>query len=181
MAVVDNSRVPEILKKLEEIDKYYIVIGVTEKSGSEKVKNDSKSKDPITILQLANIQEYGLNIKVTDRMRGYFLYKWGIKLEINEIKIPERSFLRNGFDDKEDDLKNYGDLIYDVINGDLSVKSFWKTVGQGAAQMIQSFLINNVTSPPNTPFTIANKGGKANPLVDTGKLSNSISYEIRSK
>ncbi len=168
MAVIDNSRVPEILKKLEEIDKYYIVVGVTGKSGGE-------------ILMIANVQEYGCNIKVTDKMRGFFLYNWGIPLVTKEIRIPERSFLRSGYDSNKDKLMKYGDLLYDVVAGNLSVKSFWETLGQGAAQMIQSFLINNVTSPPNTPFTIANKGGKANPLVDTGKLSNSISYEIRSK
>lgn len=48
---------------------------------------------------LAMIHEYGCKIQVTDKMRAY-LHQHGLHLKAGTeyITIPERSFLRNGYD-----------------------------------------------------------------------------------
>ena len=48
---------------------------------------------------LAGIHEYGCKIKVTDKMRAY-LHSQGLHLKDSTeyITIPERAFLRNGYD-----------------------------------------------------------------------------------
>lgn len=169
MAIVsDISHVDEIIERLEELEKYQVVVGVTSSAGGE-------------ILMIANVHEYGCNIPVTTKMRGFFLYNWGIMLTKSTINIPERSFVRAGFDAKKGEIESYGDLIESVVTGGLSGREFFEIIGQAAAQAIQSFLITDVKSPPNSSFTIMNKGGKSNPLVDSGRLVNSISYEIRGK
>ncbi len=39
--------------------------------------------------------------------------------------------------------------------------------------------IRNLRLPPNAPSTIERKGGKSNPLIDTGFMRLSVSYEVK--
>lgn len=165
--LIDNSGLDEVIKNLEELEKYYVVIGIT-------AKNDSK------LIMIANVHEYGCDIPVTDKMRWFFAYNFGVNLkkDTKVIKIPERSFIRSGFDKYHQEFANYGDLLNQVINGDISAKDFYDIIGQKGADRIRDFLIKEVKSPANSGLTIRNKGS-SNPLVDTGRLVNAIDYEVR--
>ena len=166
--LIDNSGLDEIIKNLEELEKYYVVIGIT-------AKNNSK------LIMIANVHEYGCNIPVTDKMRGFFAYNFDVHLkkDTKVIKIPERSFVRAGFDKCNEKFADYEDILMSVVDGDISAKTFYEIIGQGGADMIRDFLINEVKSPANSGLTIRNKGS-SNPLVDNGRLANSIDYEVRS-
>ena len=165
--LIDNSGLDEVIKNLEELEKYYVVIGIT-------AKNDSK------LIMIANVHEYGCNIPVTNKMRGFFAYNFGVNLkkDTKVIKIPERSFIRSGFDKYHQEFANYGDLLNQVINGNIPAKDFYDIIGQKGADRIRDFLIKEVRSPANSGLTIRNKGS-SNPLVDTGRLANAIDYEVR--
>ena len=166
--LIDNSGLDEIIKNLEELEKYYVVIGVTGKAGGK-------------LIMIANVHEYGCDIPVTDKMRGFFAYNFDVHLkkDTRVIKIPERSFIRSGFDKCHQKFADYEDILMSVVDGDISAKTFYEIIGQGGADMIRDFLINEVKSPPNSGLTIRNKKS-SNPLVDTGRLANAIDYEIRS-
>lgn len=166
MAVEDISKVSDILKKIEELESMYVKVGITSSAGGK-------------MLLIANVNEFGCIIPITNRMRYFFLYNFGFWTNKTVIQIPERSFVRSSFDQKGEEVFTSGDdLINLVICGDLSAKEFYHTLGQTAADTIRNFLINEVKSPANAPLTIVNKGGKTNPLVNTGRLANSINYEI---
>lgn len=168
MAVEDTSKVDEVLKRLEELDSMYIKVGILSSASGE-------------ILMIANVHEFGKDIKVTDKMRGFFLHHFGVSLkkDTKVIKIPERSFIRSSYDERKDQVGESGDsLLTKVINGDLAVRSFYELLGETTKNAIKEYLISNVNSPPNTALTIAAKHGKSNPLVNTGQLVNSIDYEI---
>lgn len=127
---------------------------------------------------LASIHEYGCRIKVTPKMRAY-LHKKGLHLKdsTTEIVIPERSFLRSGFDENADKvLKTTEAVLPDVLIGTLSVEQYAKLVGLQLASAIKEYAVN-LNSPPNHPFTKQQKGS-SNPLVDTGDMINSITYEV---
>ena len=166
--LIDNSGLDEVIKNLEDLEKYYVVIGIT-------AKNDSK------LIMIANVHEYGCDIPVTDKMRGFFAYNFDVHLkkDTRVIKIPERSFIRSGFDKCHQKFADYEDILMSVVDGDISAKTFYDIIGQGGADMIRDFLINEVKSPPNSGLTIRNKKS-SNPLVDTGRLANAIDYEVRS-
>lgn len=165
--LIDNPGLDEIIKNLEELEKYYVVIGIT-------AKNDSK------LIMIANVHEYGCDIPVTDKMRGFFAYNFDVhfKKDTKVIKIPERSFIRSGFDKCNQKFADYEDILMSVVDGDISAKTFYEIIGQGGADIIRDFLINEVRSPANSGLTIRNKGS-SNPLVDTGRLVNAIDYEVR--
>lgn len=165
--LLDNSGLDEVIKNLEELERYYVVIGIT-------AKNDSK------LIMIANVHEYGCDIPVTDKMRGFFAYNFDIHLkkDTKVIKIPERSFIRSGFDKCNEKFADYQDILMSVVDGDISAKTFYEIIGQGGADRMRDFLINEVKSPANSGLTMKIKGS-SNPLVDSGRLANAIDYEVR--
>lgn len=130
---------------------------------------------------LASIHEYGCRIKVTPKMRAY-LHRKGLHLKASttEIVIPERSFLRAGFDENNDKiLKRTEAVLPDVIIGTMSVEKYAELVGLQLATAIQQYAVE-LRTPPNHPFTVKEKES-SNPLVDTGDMINGITYEVEKK
>lgn len=127
---------------------------------------------------LASIHEYGCNIPVTPKMRAW-LHNQGVHLKpaTTVIVIPERSFLRGGFDQHADEVLDNADTVLgDVINGNMSVETYEEMIGLTMASKIKEFA-RDLKSPPNSPLTAEWKGS-SNPLVDTGDMINSITYEV---
>lgn len=119
----------------------------------------------------------GCKIPVTDKMRKYLaaqgLY---LKKSTKYITIPERSFLRTGHDTYADEVvKNCEMALGQVINGKMSIDTWLDAYGQMLADKIKLYM-RDLKSPPNHPFTIDQKGS-SNPLIDSGNLVSSISWE----
>lgn len=127
---------------------------------------------------LAGIHEYGCKIKVTDKMRAY-LHSQGLHLKADTeyITIPERAFLRNGFDTSKDSvMKNAEQVLPSVLDGSLSTDEFLKMIGIILSSDIKDYA-QQLDSPPLHPFTVKQKES-TNPLVDTGDMIESITYEV---
>ncbi len=128
---------------------------------------------------LAGIHEYGCNIPVTEKMRKY-LHSQGLHLKptTTEIHIPERSFLRTGHDTYIEEILNKIDaLMTSVAGGDMSSDEICQIVGDLLSSKIKYFA-RELSDPPKHPFTIEQNGGKTNPLIDSGSMIGSISYEV---
>lgn len=128
---------------------------------------------------LAGIHEYGCNIRVTDKMRAYLRYHGlHLKQSTKEIRIPERSFLRTGFDKSEKEImEKIEKLMPDVLAGNLSESQFSKTIGLLMKSRIQNHA-RDLRIPKNHPFTVDRKRS-GNPLVDSGDMIGAIDYEVR--
>ena len=99
-----------------------------------------------------------------------------LKSSTKYITIPERSFLRTGHDENADKvLKNASMALGQVIDGKMSIDTFLDSCGQMLADKIKLH-IRDLKSPPDHPYTIEQKGS-SNPLVDTGGLIESITWE----
>lgn len=165
MKVHDETKVPEFLKMLEELSTSKVEIGILGDSSSE-------------ILMIASVNEFGCSIKVTDKMRGY-LGSQGIHLKASttSINIPERSFVRAGFDDNKSKIEKSAEaLLEKVVQLKLPPKALFETIGELAVGMIQDYL-TSVSAPPNSSATVKMKGS-SNPLIDSGRLRNSIDYKV---
>ncbi|WP_205419962.1 hypothetical protein [Aeribacillus pallidus] len=98
-------------------------------------------------------------------------------LLLKSVTIPERSFLRSGYDENIDYIsKKTESMIDDVIAGNIDPDAFADMIGQEFAGLIQKKL-RSITDPPNSPITIGVKGS-SNPLMDTGHLVGSIRHEV---
>lgn len=131
---------------------------------------------------LASIHEYGLDIEVTPKMRA-FLHRQGLHLkkETTHIHIPERSFLRTGYDQNRDAvLKKASGLLAEVAAGTMSADQMAKAVGIELSSAIRDYAVE-LSSPANHPFTIDQKGS-SNPLVGPdGDMIGGIDYRVVNK
>ncbi|AXG97746.1 hypothetical protein [Clostridium botulinum] len=160
----DNSK--KLKQAIERIAKAKIKIGIFGDSGSD-------------ILMIANVNEFGCNINVTPKMRAWLHYN-GLHLKgtTTSIKIPERSFVRRTAEEKQNKInKLIQDGLNEVFTFQIDVDTFLNRVGQYLADLMKETL-TEVSSPPNHSFTIERKGGKSNPLIDTGRLRESITFKI---
>ena len=151
---------PEMMKQLEMLDGKGVEVGV--------LKGESA--------WLASIHEYGCDITVTPKMRAFLHHKGlHLKKSTTHIKIPERSFLRAGFDKHRDEVaKKATMLLADVADGKMSAEACFKGVGLELSSKIKDYAVE-LRDPPNHPFTVEQKGS-SNPLVDTGDMIGGITW-----
>ena len=95
-----------------------------------------------------------------------------------EVHIPERAFIRGGFDANVSKIgKRTETLLRTVILGQNSLDVFWDALGDSIVGMIQRYM-TTLKDPPNSPITVAAKGGKSNPLVASGRLRDAITFRV---
>ena len=163
--VVKFDRSKELADAMRELDERSIEIGVFEGEHA----------------WLAHIHEFGCVIQVTPKMRAY-LHHTGLHLKESTtvIVIPERSFLRGGYDEKKDEVMKQQDMLLNaVVSGALDAQSFLDAVGTVFEGKIKEYAVD-LGDPGLRPYTIAHrKNGGSNPLVDSGDMIGSISHRIR--
>lgn len=128
---------------------------------------------------LAGIHEYGCTIPVTPKMRAY-LHRIGVHLKktTTQIVIPERSFLRTGYDVNRDDaLRKAERLLPDVLDGKLSAEQYFETVGTQVRDYIKDYAVE-LSEPPKKDWPTRDPA-KTNPLVISGDMINGIEYEVK--
>jgi len=99
---------------------------------------------------------------------------------INEfgVGVPERSFMRTTIAKERSKIKAKKKKYLSLITkGEMKTNKALALLGEYLADKIRLKIIK-IKSPPNSPRTIALKKGKANPLIDTGQMKNSITYKV---
>lgn len=145
----------ELKKVLSDLKKgkSYVKVGVVGGS-ADTARADA---DGLTNAQLAAVHEYGAP----------------------ERGIPERSFIRAPFAaNRQQYIQQLRGLVAKVYRRQLSIS---RALGLMGAK-ISADLKNNITAgegvpPPNAPATVKAKGS-SRPLVDTGRLLGSISWDV---
>ena len=128
---------------------------------------------------LASIHEYGCKIRITPKMRAW-LHKNGlhVKDSTTEITIPERSFLRSGFDECHlRVVEKAENILPQLLDGNMSERQFYELIGILLRDGIKDYAVS-LDTPAKHPFTLERNGGKSNPLVDTGDMINSIEFDV---
>lgn len=134
-----------------------VKVGVIGASALQEADDDAG----ITIGRLAGVHEYGAAIQT----------KNGV------ILIPERSFIRAPLAAARTQItKLAGDLSAKVLEGKITEDRALGLVGVTAVGVIQKAIAAGI-APPNAPSTIEAKGS-SKPLVDTGRLRQSISWAV---
>ncbi len=97
-----------------------------------------------------------------------------------EKNIPERPFIRQTLDTKSTEIaKKKADLADKVMTGKMDTRRALDDLGVWATRKIkETFTKGDFT--PNAPATIKRKGS-SRPLIDTGRLRQSINHETEIK
>jgi hypothetical protein len=92
--------------------------------------------------------------------------------------IPERSYLRSTVDEKRAGYEAaLTRIVRDEVDGKSVARVGLERLGAKAVGDVQK-KIAALREPPNAPSTIAKKGS-SNPLIEDGRLRQSIEYEVR--
>ena len=167
----DDNKIPDLIKQLEHLESKRIEVGVF--AGKKHPDSD------IDLAGLARVHEYGVTIEVTPKMRAY-LHSIGLHLreDTTHIRIPERSFIRAGWDNNKDDVERRIErFLPQVMELDINLDTFLEAVGKEVEGRLKEFM-KKLHYPPNSSFTIRRKGS-SNPLIDTGALLDSITYKVK--
>lgn len=189
----------KVYKNLKSIMKhlgqeYSIKIGIIGEQASQTHKDSGLNN-----ASLGAIHEFGVTVKVTEKMRKYLNYL-GIHLrkDTTEIEIPQRSFLAGTLLNSK-----VSDYIYsaaDLEGSDLSLdkliaedksasdsgymEKLANIVGAKALEMVQTAF--STGGYPDkwqaiSEATRKNRTGDPNnpPLTDTGDLRDSITFEVK--
>lgn len=127
---------------------------------------------------LAGIHEYGCVVPVTDKMRAYLHHRdIHLKPSTTQIVIPERSFLRAGFDANQRDIHELASRwVSLVLSGTVTEDEAMRRIGEEVADIIRDYAVE-LDTPPNSTWTTDWKGS-TNPLISTGDMIGGITYEV---
>lgn len=91
--------------------------------------------------------------------------------------IPQRSFIRGTVDAKAAEIAaKQTALAKQVAEGELDPRVALERLGASVAGMVQTRIAEGI-DPPNAPATVAAKGSST-PLIDTGQLRSSITWQV---
>lgn len=147
-----DRRWQQILKKMLRIREPFVKVGVLASQGG-----DDTDESGVTVLQVAVIHEFGAPA----------------------ANIPQRSFIRSTVDDRDAQLRAMiRKLLNRVVERRLSATKALDILGLWLASEIKKQIVSGI-DPPLKQATVAAKGSTT-PLVDTGRLLNSITHEVES-
>lgn len=175
------GKMKKIAKELSK--KYTVKIGIL-------AKNNHQVSENMDLAGIGCVQEYGAEIPVTDKLRNFFRWKFGVNLKktTTHIKIPARSWLYEPIASPE-----FKKMIYDYFGDEEIFKYLEEThpeenlmrdladkIGEVGLMQIQKAFSNggiNGEWAPNSPITITQKGS-SRPLINNGDLRGQINFEV---
>ena len=95
--------------------------------------------------------------------------------EFGTQDIPERPFFRQAVEEVAATLQNEIAEALRQDNMNLDIESV-NRIGERAVREVQES-ITQLADPPNAPATVRRKGS-TNPLIDTGFMRGSVTYEV---
>ena len=168
---------------IEAMSKNFVIkVGLIAGKGGEEQISDN-----LDLAGLGAVHEFGCQIPVTDKMRGYFFHQFGINLKksTTHIIIPSRSFLQMPLERRQDLRRKFqtklgeAENILDYIEKTGDSESIAILFGASAVEQIMEAFETGGWGEwePNSGITSTEKGS-ANPLVNTGNLKQHITYEV---
>lgn len=100
--------------------------------------------------------------------------------EFGTVDIPSRPFIRNSVDNHEEEITSFVQReVAKCIKGQQSAENALKRIGVFQKSLIQKEITEG-SFVPNSPSTIRKKKS-SKPLIDTGRMRQSVNYEIKPK
>lgn len=199
MKIKDTNNIPSYKKMLEELFSYKILIGIFGEDDSEilmiaganefgadirpengrfltiPLSKKAKGKNPrdfpdLFVLHAQSGELFLVKEKGESDLEFYY---WLAR----SVQIPERSFIRSGWDDRLPNIEDRAiKLLKKVLTMELTPLDYFNAIGEYVVGQLKDYM-TKLSSPPNSPITTNNKGS-SNPLIDTGRLRDSIAYKV---
>lgn len=191
----DQRALSRMIQKAQEINGRSVQVGVFdgdhawlagihEYGCTITPKNGGYLTVPLTKAAASNQAKNFVGTFVYTSKNGNKFIAWerGGKLELlfwltKSVTIPERSFLRSGFDSCHMEVVDgIGNALGSYLVSRQHVETILKMCGKQLASQIKKYA-RELKDPPKSKITIS-ASGKSNPLIQTGEMINSITYRI---
>lgn len=148
---------------------------------------NNRYENGISVAEVARVQNYGANIKVTDKMRKWFAAQgFPLKKDTQNIIIPPRPFMDNAAQ-RVKGQEGYNKLIgmmMAVFDNKITLEQGVNQLGLWIQSVIQEEIIK-INSPALSGFTIEQRKAKGEkgtkPLQATGQMLASIQSRVTMK
>ena len=101
----------------------------------------------------------------------------GMYNEFGTSSIPERPFIRSTMQKEAKNIKKlFAKETKKILRGEQTPKNMMGIVGEYTSGQIKRTIVE-LKDPPNSDFTVAKKRS-SNPLIDSGQMIQSITYEV---
>lgn len=128
----------------------FVLVGI---QGNKAAQQKEGTDEPITLVEVAAFNEFGLG-------------------------VPERSFLRGTFDLMQHQLERLSERLGErVASGQMDTRQALNIVGHALVNAIKDRISAGI-EPPNAQSTIDRKGSSI-PLIDHGQLRSSITHVVK--
>lgn len=141
------------------------------------VVDDSKWQE--LLAKAHDLDRAHVEVGVFGEKDGYDIAQRAAAHEFGTETIPERSFIRRTFIEKEQELiELQAKLCKGIVTDRMDVRKALGILGQWASTEIKKTVTEGPhIPPPLKPATIAAKGSDR-PLVDTGQMINAVTYKV---
>jgi hypothetical protein len=140
-----------LTKRIYGFGKVHLKVGVF--STDPKVDHDGKAQ-PVTVVMVAEWMEFGV-----------------------PGRIPARSFIRAWFDENKPECQvQIAKALRAVTRGAITKERALALLGERFAAGMKARVAQGIP-PENAPSTVARKGSSV-PLIDTGQLRSSITFQV---
>lgn len=96
---------------------------------------------------------------------------------VSQVSLPERSFIRASYDAKKNVLhKAVIRAVGLVVTGELTAQQAADQIGNAAVGIVKRYM--GTLAPPKSSITLAADPRHNKPLMSSGRLRNSITYEV---
>src|SRR5690606_3329834 len=88
---------------------------------------------------VARVHEYGIDIPITEKMRNWFLAQgMPLRKDTDRIRIPEKSYLRTGWDKNESSFqRRAAELMDEVLQGRITAYEARERLGEYIVKKIR--------------------------------------------
>lgn len=149
-----------LVRRVFDIAKPRIEVGILSGQGAEDAHAGG---DELTLIEVAVWNEFG----TTDPRTG-------------NVHVPERSFIRAWFDEREADLREKLTIgMRKVVKGDLTKELLLRQIAEEAIGQIRQRIADGI-DPPNAEATIRAKGSST-PLINHGQLRAGVTSRIKDR
>lgn len=160
-------------------DNFDRLVNIIKELRTKKIKIGIFGTDDSKILMIASVNEFGVNINVTNRMRAWLHYNGlHLKKDTTTINIPERPFIRGTYDNKKSEIDEFVQKqLNELFHFNITTEQFFDKIGQYLVGLTQEYAVD-LRNPANHPFTLERKAPRTNPLVNTGEMINKITWKV---
>lgn len=199
ISIKDTNNIPKYKEAFKGLLGSNILVGIFGEEGSDLLKIAGANEFGVTITPKKG---QFLTIPVNKKAKGknprdfqdlfvlhadsgeLFLVKEKGETELEfyywlarSVTIPERSYIRSGFDERAPRIEQRAvTLLKQVLSFKISPNDYFEALGQYVVGQIKDYM-TNLSSPANSPLTVKMKGS-SNPLIDTGRLRQSITHKV---